>query len=305
MNLDNPERSVQDVEAELAALQAELARLRQHNVQIRTSFDLSPLATAVIAPTTGWIEVNAALCDLLTYTREELVQTAWSQLTHPDDLETDRLYFDCLLNGDIDFYSWDKRLLRKDGSVVTVNLSVTGVFHPSGTLNYAIAYAQDITERLRSQQQIRRLKEQLTAAQQVALQDRTAPLMPLADGVVTLTLVGAMDRLRVQQVMDTLLEGVARQHIRTTIIDITGMRVIDMQVARVLAQIARAVHLLGAEVVISGIHPELAQALAWIGVDFSGIVTRATLQESIAYALRGRSAPTVIERMVCGRECRC
>jgi rsbT co-antagonist protein RsbR len=97
-------------------------------------------------------------------------------------------------------------------------------------------------------------------------------------------LVGAIDSRRVQQIMDTLLTGVADYGATKVILDITGVPIVDTQVANALLRAARAVTLLGAQTVLTGVRPEVAQTLVGLGVDLSGIVTLGTLQDGIAYA---------------------
>jgi rsbT co-antagonist protein RsbR len=99
-------------------------------------------------------------------------------------------------------------------------------------------------------------------------------------------LIGSLDSARAQQVMDTLLEGVARLHARVAILDITGVQVVDTQVANALIGTARAVRLLGAQVVLTGISPAMAQTLVQLGVELNDIRTLGSLQSGIAYALR-------------------
>jgi rsbT co-antagonist protein RsbR len=103
--------------------------------------------------------------------------------------------------------------------------------------------------------------------------------------VVVLPLIGTVDSRRAQQVMETLLEGVATSRAQVAILDITGVVVVDTQVADALVRAAQAVKLLGAQVVLTGIRPEVAQTLVGLGVDLSGIVTRSTLQSGIAFAI--------------------
>lgn len=99
-------------------------------------------------------------------------------------------------------------------------------------------------------------------------------------------LIGAMDSRRVQDVIVTLLEGVARQRAQVVILDITGVAVVDTQVANAMIQAAQAVQLLGAEVIITGIRPEIAQTLVNLGVNLPNIKTLSSLHSGIAYAMR-------------------
>jgi PAS domain S-box-containing protein len=76
--------------------------------------------------------VNDQFCRLLGYSREELQKMTWTQLTHPDDIKADLEQFNCVLAGEIDSYTMDKRYIRKDGQEVFVTLSVRCVRHPDG-----------------------------------------------------------------------------------------------------------------------------------------------------------------------------
>ncbi len=128
-------------------------------------------------------------------------------------------------------------------------------------------------------------RQQALDAQHNALRELSTPLIPLTDGVVIMPLIGTIDSQRAQQVMETLLEGVARHQSRLVILDITGVSVVDTQVAQAFIQSAQAVRLLGAQVMLTGIQPQIAQTLVHLGVDLSGIQTRSSLQEGIAAAL--------------------
>jgi rsbT co-antagonist protein RsbR len=128
--------------------------------------------------------------------------------------------------------------------------------------------------------------EQVIAAQQSALRELSTPLIPVSDNVVIMPLIGTIDTGRAQQVMETLLEGVAQHQAELAILDITGVSVVDTQVAQALVSAAQAVRLLGARVMLTGIGPQIAQTLVQLGVDLSSINTRGSLQAGIVAALR-------------------
>jgi rsbT co-antagonist protein RsbR len=102
-------------------------------------------------------------------------------------------------------------------------------------------------------------------------------------------LVGEIDSQRAQQILETLLDGVSQRQADIAIVDITGVSVVDTQVAQAFVRAAQAVSLIGARVVLTGIGPEIAQSLVQLGADMSRIVTRADLQSGIAYALEARA----------------
>lgn len=165
------------------------------------------------------------------------------------------------------------------------------IFDAQGNI-YAIAgMATDITELRRAEREREMLQVQVIEAQQAALRELSTPLIPIAEDVVVMPLIGSMDSSRAEQVLDTLLEGVSQYQASSAILDITGLPVVDTQVASVLLQAARAVRLLGAEVILTGIGPEVAQTLVSIGADLSTITTPGTLQSGITYALDRRARP--------------
>src|SRR4030095_15235352 len=108
----------------------------------------------------------------------------------------------------------------------------------------------------------------------------------ISDDVLVMPLIGIVDAARAQQILARLLTGIAENHAHTVILDITGVPVVDTQVANVLIDAAQAVQLLGARTVLTGIRPEVAQTLVSLGIDLRNIVTRSTLQTGIAYAMR-------------------
>lgn len=130
------------------------------------------------------------------------------------------------------------------------------------------------------------VQQQVIDAQQQAIEELSTPLIPISDSVVIMPLIGTIDAQRAQQVMETLLEGVSSQRAAIAILDITGVRVVDTQIANALIQSAHAVRLLGAQVVLTGIRPDVAQTLVHLGIDLSTMITRSTLQAGIAHALQ-------------------
>jgi rsbT co-antagonist protein RsbR len=155
--------------------------------------------------------------------------------------------------------------------------------------------SRNVTEQRRIERERTEMQEQIIAAQQATLRELSTPLMPIADGVIAMPLIGAIDTMRAQQIMETLLNGVAEYRAQVAIIDITGVKVVDTQVAGALVRAAQASRMLGAQVVLTGISPEIAQTLVHIGAELRDMTTRATLQEGIDYALKRRgTAPHVV-----------
>lgn len=200
----------------------------------------------------------------------------------PDEVQT---VVDGLLSGEISSTSRTENM-TKDGRLITCQWYSAILRDEDGKVIGALTQAEDVTEDLRAEETLRRSQEQLIQAQQAALRELSTPLIPLADGVVAMPLIGSIDTGRAQLVIETLLSGVSQNHARVAILDITGVPVVDTQVANALIRAAQAVKLLGAQVILTGIRPEVAQTLVGLGVDLSGIVTRSSLQDGITYALR-------------------
>lgn len=148
----------------------------------------------------------------------------------------------------------------------------------------------DITARKRAETEEAhtRLQDEIIRAQADTLRELSTPLIPISDKVLVMPLIGTLDSLRAQQVMDNLLQGMAAAGGEVAIIDITGVPIVDTEVANALLKAARGVRLLGAEVVLTGIRPEVARTLVELGTNIGDITTRNNLQSGITFALNRR-----------------
>jgi rsbT co-antagonist protein RsbR len=176
----------------------------------------------------------------------------------------------------------------KDGTPFWNELTVSPVLDDDGQLINFIGLQTDVTARVRAVEEQARLQEQVIEAQASVLAELSTPLLPINDHVVVMPLVGSIDTRRAEQVVETLLHGVATHRARVAILDITAVPVIDTSVANALLRAATAIRLLGAEAILTGVRPEVAQTLVQLGVDLSTIVTRSSLQSGIAFALERR-----------------
>lgn len=127
--------------------------------------------------------------------------------------------------------------------------------------------------------------QEILHMQRERVRELATPLIPLLDHVILMPLIGSIDYERAQQVLETLLAGVDKHKATVAILDITGIRGIDTDTAHTLLHAARAVSLLGANVIITGIQPVIAQTIVYLGTDLNGIMTRSTLQECISEIL--------------------
>jgi anti-anti-sigma factor len=175
---------------------------------------------------------------------------------------------------------------RADGSTFPVFLSGLVLRDETGKPSVAAGILRDMTEQKQAEAERAALQQQIIEAQRDALRELSTPLIPISDHVVIMPLIGTIDSGRAQQIMEALLEGVAHYQADLVILDITGVRVVDTQVAQSFIQAAQAVRLLGAQVMLTGIQPQIAQTLVQLGVDLGSIITHGSLQTGIMAALQ-------------------
>lgn len=183
--------------------------------------------------------------------------------------------------------SWRGELIHycKDGTSLPCEVSVFPIADDNPANTRMVGILRDISDRKRAEAERAALQQQIIDTQRATLHELSTPLIPLSERIVVMPLVGAIDSARAQQIMDTLLEGTARHRSDVVILDITGVQMVDTQVANALLRAAQAVKLLGAQIILTGIRPHIAQTLVSLGIDLRGIVTRSTLQTGVAYAL--------------------
>jgi rsbT co-antagonist protein RsbR len=128
-------------------------------------------------------------------------------------------------------------------------------------------------------------REQIIARQQQELLELSTPVVELWDGVLALPLIGTLDSARTQVVMESLLQAIVSTGSSIAIIDITGVPVVDTLVAQHLLKTVAAARLMGADCIISGIRPQIAQTIVHLGVEINDVTTKATLADAFAIAL--------------------
>jgi rsbT co-antagonist protein RsbR len=131
-------------------------------------------------------------------------------------------------------------------------------------------------------------REEVIGVQQQELLELSTPVVRLWEGVLALPLIGTLDSQRTQVVMESLLEKIVQTGSDIAIIDITGVPVVDTQVAQHLLKTVSAARLMGADCIISGIRPQIAQTIVHLGVELGSVVTKSTLADAFAVALKRR-----------------
>jgi rsbT co-antagonist protein RsbR len=137
-----------------------------------------------------------------------------------------------------------------------------------------------------------KMREEVIVRQQQELLELSTPVVKLWQGILALPLIGSLDSARTQVVMQNLLQQILATEAEIAIIDITGVPTVDTLVAQHLLKTVAAARLMGADCIISGVRPQIAQTIVHLGVELGDVVTRATLADAFRMALK-RSGLTV------------
>ena len=263
------------------------ARLVAERSRLRTIIDSLPDVMYVKDREGRFEMANQALAQMLGVDSPDALIGKTDFELFPRELATQYNLDDrAILNSGVALLNKEEPVLHADGSSHWISTTKVPVRDPLGQVIGLVGRGQDVTERRRAREERQKLQEELIQAQTATLQELSTPLIPISDTVLVMPLIGRIDARRANQILESLLIGIQTQQADLAIIDITGVNLVDTQVAHVLIQAARAVKLLGAQVVLTGLRPEVAQTLVSLGVDLSDIVTRGTLQSGIAYGLK-------------------
>jgi rsbT co-antagonist protein RsbR len=215
---------------------------------------------------------------------------------------------------DIDGTAWDE--VRDVLSDVSRSRALRG-FSPSATATFVFSLKQPLFQRLRGMldadprtladaiwastrlldrlglhttEMYQKSREQVIARQQQELLELSTPVVELWDNILALPLIGTLDSERTQVVMESLLERIVQTESTIAIIDITGVPTVDTLVAQHLLKTVAAARLMGADCIISGIRPQIAQTIVHLGVDLTSVITKASLADAFRVALKRSGA---------------
>ncbi|AGP38806.1 PAS domain S-box protein [Sorangium cellulosum] len=229
---------------------------------------------------------NPAWERTLGWSPEDMTSRPFIEFVHPDDREATLAEATALFQGRTTI-RFDNRYACKDGSYKwlawTAHLDASE--EPEKRLVYGTAH--DVT----SYRELLGEFERTLARLRDSMQAMSTPLIPITDRIVVMPLVGQMDTERVSQVMAVALDGVQSTQAQMVILDVTGLKEIDTRVASALVDTARALQLLGARTILTGIRPAVAQTLVGLGLDLAGLITKSTLQSAISFALQSGQTP--------------
>jgi PAS domain S-box-containing protein len=135
--------------------------LQKSEIRLRRYFDQGLFGMAITSEEKKWIEINDALCEMFGYSREELLEMTWAEITYPEDLDANLLFFNQMATGEIDSYALDKRFLRKDGSILWAELSANAIRKDDGSVDYLITLINDVTERKEAESALKASHERM------------------------------------------------------------------------------------------------------------------------------------------------
>jgi len=284
------------ISLENALLAADLVRETEVRTQAEKTLRQSEerlqrlVETANVVPweadrkTAQFTYVGPQVVKMLGYPQEAwLAENFLATHVHPEDRDSTLRHIIASSEDD----NFDFRMMAADGRTVWLHNFVS-LREIDGT-DIVGGFLFNVTERKEAEVNLKD-KLRIIEEQQSAIQKLSTPIIEVWEGVLTVPILGVVDEQRAEQLMYTLLESVSRTACNYTIIDLTGVDAVDTRTASHLMKIVRAVQLLGAQSIVVGIRPEVAQTIVALGADLSSIVTLATLRQALLMCMNDPQA---------------
>ncbi|MGK4004410.1 PAS domain S-box protein [Sorangium sp. So ce1036] len=267
--------------------------LRESEQKFRAIFDETSMFIGLLTPAGELIECNRTLAEFTgARSGEGRGEPLWQAPFWGGDARAEERVKACVQKATSGVPAACEAVLHGPGGrAATLELKMKPILEASGETVLVIAEGYDVTELRRAEAERASLQEQMIHAQEATIRELSTPLIPLDAGILVTPLVGRLDKVRIGQLLERLLHGVVAQRATTVILDVTGVPMVDAEIADALLRAAQAVKLLGAEVILTGVGPEVAQTMVSIGIDLREITTLSSLQSGLHHALsrsRGR-----------------
>jgi PAS domain S-box-containing protein len=231
------------------------------------------------------------------YRAEEIVGKNFSIFYTPEDIASGKPAQELKIAADQGRFEDEGWRVRKDGSKFWANVTITALRDPDGSLRGFGKVTRDLTERKLVEEALKQKagNEAISRRAQEIL-DISTPVVQVWEGVVLAPLIGSLDSQRTQQLMEKLLEAIVETRSSVALVDITGVPAVDTATGRHLVETMSAVRLLGANVILTGVRPAIAQTLVHLGVDLAGVTTRASLSAGLRTAMEILSLQIVSDK---------
>lgn len=220
------------------------------------------------------IYMNEAGKKLLKKSAEEIIGIACKDIICTDQCGTDDCAMLKAMKSGKTYASRTEATLG--GQTIPLEFSAVPLVDDSGEIIGGLEFVLDITERVLYEN---RLKEQ-----NHTIREMSTPTIKLWEGVMVLPVVGVVDSMRAQHMMESMLTKIAETYAKVIILDIHGVAAVDTAVANHLIKITKATKLMGCDCILSGISPAVAQTIIQLGIDMEAINTRATLSDALTEA---------------------
>lgn len=253
-------------------------------------FDISLDLLATIDIAGRFQDLNPAWSAKVGFDPDLLRGENVAEFVHPDDQDGFLETIDRVAKGAPSIHH-ETRFRCRDESYLWLSWSIS--YHPGDELAYCVArdvttYREAMSQRDRTIEESQRMQNELELRQEQQKQVLSAmatPIIEIWDDVVTLPIVGIIDSVRASEMKEALLQAVARSGARIAIVDMTGVETVDTATADNIVRLMQGVRLLGAEGIITGIQPQVAQIMVSLGVDIGGVMTLRSLREGLRYSL--------------------
>lgn len=269
-------------------IMAQSQQLDESALRYQSLFHYHSDAVLTFNPQGELIDANQAAWRIFDFSQNELNNDHFFQSFDGDQRKRLKLALENVSHGETSDYDV---VIQARGQVAQLNIRHIPI-HVHSRIVGSYMIATDLTERLGALATLKEREkdlQQLVDHQQVlinTIQELSAPVLQVDERVLLIPLVGHLNPSRIQQLISVMLENVQQRKARLVIIDVTGIQFIDSDVANSFLQGFKAVQLLGAEVVIVGISPQVAETLTHLGIDPNGITIRSNLQAGIHYSLK-------------------
>jgi len=212
------------------------------------------------------------------YRAEEIIGKYFSIFYSPEDIASGKCERELEIaarEGRFEDESWR---LRKDGTRFWASVVITALRDDKGNLRGFGKVTRDLSERKHAEEKLKQQSREI-------LEMATVPVVQVWEGILLVPLIGMLDSARTQQLMERLLQRLTETSSPVALLDITGVPTIDTQTAQHLIETIKAVRYIGADVVLTGVRPAIAQTLVHLGVDLSHVTTRSSLATGLRVAL--------------------
>jgi anti-anti-sigma factor len=223
---------------------------------------------------TAW---NPAAERLKGYRSDEIIGKHFSIFYPPEDVKAGKTARELQVAAREGRFEDEGWRVRKNGSRFWANVVITALRDEHGVLRGFGKVTRDLTDRKKAEEQIRRQAQEI-------LEMATVPVVQVWEGILLVPLIGTLDSKRTQQLMERLLERLTETGSPVALLDITGVPTIDTQTAQHLVETIKAVRYVGADVVLTGVRPVIAQTLVHLGIDLSHVITRSSLTAGLRVA---------------------